>query len=151
MAEVESHLSGANPNGNHQIKSKFLRQIRGIDKPENYQYKQKKPQTEKSKHPNPSKVGLYKSASTSKHVCLKNTKKPARFNEELEASATQSIAMSEYLNQTQKQDGRDGSRKIRVNLRSINNAAERDQFKQMQKHRSNVMPVRPQTSHRGHS
>ena len=59
---------------------------------------------------------------------LKKGARPERFNEEpLEASSTQSIAMSQY----NVQSFDEGSRKVKVNLRSINNAAERDVYRKL--------------------
>ena len=68
--------------------------------------------------------------------------KPARFNEELDTQSRHSLPVSEYLNQSH---GRN-SKKLKVNLRSINNPAERDLVRKMHENRSNILMMRPVTS-----
>ena len=53
-------------------------------------------------------------------------KKPSRFNEDLESSATKSIAINDYL-----VAGKPSDRKIKVNLRTINNPAQREQLRRL--------------------
>lgn len=69
---------------------------------------------------------------------LEKGEKPARFNEELKSSHdTQSIAASRYLELSKSNLAAGGDdQRIKVNLRTIGNAKERDQIKMLTKHSS---------------
>ena len=56
--------------------------------------------------------------------------KPSRFNEDVETTSVNSLRMSEYLDQNMRVDP-NNNQKIKVNLRSINTPAEREQYRKL--------------------
>ena len=113
-----------------------MRQFGELQNPENFNYIQKDNKAGQSKA-SQVKIKTKQNQNTSRSGLLGNSKgnKPARFNEDLEAraSASQTLSMSEYLHNTNVEP----NRKIKVNLRSINNPEERDRYKMLQRNRTN--------------
>ena len=64
--------------------------------------------------------------------------RPGRFNEDLDSqSGSQTISMKDFIaNNKNPQQERESSKKIKVNLRSVNNPAEREKFRKLLKNRT---------------
>ena len=71
-----------------------------------------------------------KGGSNSGFGGLAKGERPGRFNEDLDSqSVIQTISMKDYMSNRNNQQERDNSKKIKVNLRSVNNPAEREKFR----------------------
>lgn len=122
LDEVASAAESNAPSSHLNVKNKLLRQLAHLENPSNFEYAQKN-RTQFDKIPNPKGF-----------LGLKKGSKPSRFNEDLadSASQTRSITISQYLSQANGiADDVSSSRKLKVNLRSINTAAERDNLRKL--------------------
>ena len=126
MAEVQSvasnkknSLQPSSSVKNIKIKSNFLRSLNGVA---DHDYIQK------------SQKNLDNVSQSSRSNFLGNSKgkKPSRFNEDLGESDTKSIAVGDYLNSGRQSES---GQKTKINLRTINNPAQREQFRKLQKNR----------------
>lgn len=109
----------------HQTRSAYLRQMQDFDNPKHGF----------NRYVNERKRSTSKPSNSKGFLGLEKGQKPARFNEEFDASTSSQIAMSEYITKAQGAGGGPESttgRRIKVNLRSINNPADRERYRQMQ-------------------